>query len=430
MMADSEFEQEVKRHYRHNAVVNWLDGTLFWFGMSFVAPNTILPLYVSHFSDSKLVIGLLSTLASTGWFLPQLFTANWIQRLPRKRVVVVNIGLFTERLPLFLMVPAAWLSIRHPLLALALFFILFAWYTIGAGAVAVAWQDMVAKIIPLDRRGKFFGLTNFAGTATGVLGAAAAAWLLDHYDFPYGYMFCFATAGVFVFISWVFLALTREPAQASLEPPISQREYLRRLPSILRADANFRPYLLSRMVMAMGGMAYGFVAVYAVQRWQLPDSQAGTFTASMLIGQALCNLLFGVLADRRGHKLVLELGTLLGMLAVGLASLAPAPGYFHVVFALIGASAAGMYMSGTMIAFEFSTPDVRPTYIGLNNTVTGVASGLAPILGGCLAGLLGYRALFAIACAIGIAGLAMLRWTVQDPRRASATTSAGETHHA
>ena len=416
--ADSAFEREVERHYRHNALVNVLDGTFFWCGMSFITARTILPLYVSHLTDSKLLIGLISLLANTGWLLPQLFTANWTQRLPRKKFAVVNVGLFTERLPLLLMVPAAWLATRSSTLALAAFFLLLAWHAFGAGAVAVGWQDMLAKIIPADRRGRFLGITNFAGTGTGVLGAAAAGWLLDRYMFPYGYLLSFAVAGVLIFASWVFLSLTREPVQVSKEAPVSQREYWRRLPAIIRADPNFRRYLLSQVVNTLAGMAIGFLAVYAVDRWQLPDGQAGSFTASMLIGQSLTNLLFGVLADRHGHKLVLELSTLCSAFAVGLASLAPAPAWFYAVFALIGASTAGFMLSGMMIAFEFSSPDMRPTYIGLNNTVGGVAAAIAPLIGGWLASAVGYRVLFVVAFAIGLAGFAVLRWWVRDPRQA------------
>jgi MFS family permease len=301
-----------------------------------------------------------------------------------------------------------------------LFFLLYGWHVVGAGVVAVGWQDLLAKVIPQDRRGRFFGITNFGGTATGVLGTAAAAWLLDRYEFPYGYMLCFAAAGVLVFISWIFLALTREPAQASETPALSQQEYWRRLPSILRADPDFRRYLISRAVINVGGMAIGFLTVYAAQRWLLSDSQAGKFTASMLIGQALCNLLIGSLADRRGHKLVLELSTLLGTVAVGLASVAPGPEWMHVAFALIGASTAGFYLSGMMIAFEFSTPEVRPTYIGLNNTVSGLASGLAPIIGGWVAEAVGYQGLFAVAFVIGLMGVILLRWSVRDPRQMDA----------
>ena len=422
MTVDSELKREVERNYRHNAVVNVLDGTFFWLGGSFIAARTILPLYVSHFTDSKLVIGLLSTIVAAGWLLPQLFTANRVQRLPRKKVMVVNLGLFTERLPVILMAPAAMLSIRFPTLALVAFFVLFAWHVVGAGVVAVAWQDMIAKVIPLDRRGRFFGLANFGGTATGVLGAAVAAHLLNHYDFPRGYVLCFALAAASISISWIFLALTREPPRVNQEPAISQREYWRRLPSVLRADPNFRRYLLSQTVIATGGMATGFLAVYAAQRWQLPDSWAGNFTASMLIGQALCNLLFGHLADRKGHKLVLESSILLSALAVGLAALAPAPAWFYVVFALIGASVAGFMLSGIMIVFEFSTPDVRPTYIGLNNTAVGVVNVVAPLLGGWLAGAVGYWALFVVAFVIGLAGFALLHWSVREPRHTRSIT--------
>ena len=425
MKGDS-FDPEVERNYRHNATVSILDGTFFWCGSSLIAARTILPLFVSHLTDSRLVIGLLSVLASTGWLLPQLFTVNWVQRMPRKKFAPVNIGLFTERLPVFMMVLAAWLATRSIKTALVAFLVAYAWHAVGAGVVAVGWQDMLAKVLPVDRRGRVFGITNFGGTATGILGAAAAAWLLDRYAFPYGYVLCFAAATVLIFISWGFLALTREPAQANPGPVVSQREYWRRLPTILRVDRNFRRYLSSQVVTTMGGMAIGFLAVYAAERWHLPDSQAGSFTASMLVGQAASNLVFGALADRKGHKLVLELSVLLGALSVGLASLAPAPAWFYVVFALVGASTAGFILSGIMIVFEFSDPEVRPTYIGLNNTVGGIFAAAAPMLGGWLAGVVGYRVLFAVAALVSLAGLALLRWTVQEPRKAEAGGVVGE----
>ena len=164
-------------------------------------------------------------------------------------------------------------------------------------------------------------------------------------------------------------------------------------------------------------MAFGFLAVYAAQRWRLPDSQAGRFTTAMLTGQALSNLLFGSLADRKGHKLVLEVSTLLGAAAVGLASLAPSPAWFYAVFALTGGATAGFMLSGTMIVFEFGAPDVRPTYIGLSNTTIGVMRAVAPVVGGWLAGAMGYQRLFALTFAVVIAGFALLRWLVREPRR-------------
>jgi len=416
IQTNNAFETEVERNYRHNFTVNLLDGTTFWLGISFIATRTILPLYVSHLTDSTLAIGLLAMIVSTGWLLPQLFTANWVQRLPVKKVVVVRVGFYAERLPLFLLILSPWLATRSQTLALVTFFIFFTWHVVGAGVIAVGWQDMMAKVFPTERRGRFFGITNFGGTATGILGASAAVYILGQYEFPYGYAICFSAAAIFIFISWVFIAQTREPAQVSKAKPVSQREYLGRLPAILRGDPNFRRYMLSQIVIVLGGMAVGFLTVYAVQRWNLPDGQAAFFTISMLIGQAVSNLIFGWLADRKGHKLVLELSALCGALAVGIASIAPSPLWFNVVFALVGASAAGFMLSGIMIVFEFCEPKIRPTYIGLSNSVMGVFAALTPLLGGWLAVTVGYQALFVISFIIGLAGLALLRWTVREPR--------------
>ncbi len=417
-MAD--IETWTRRNYRHNFVVNVLDGMFFWCGASFIAPRTILPLYVSHFTDSKMVIGLLSAINGMGWLLPQLFTAHWVQQVPLKKAIVSRVGLFSERLPLFLMAASALLATRAPTVALVAFFIFLTWHIVGAGTIAVAWQDMIARVIPLERRGLFFGMANFSGTATGVLGASAAAWLLDRYEFPTGYVLCFSIAAVLIFFSWIAVSLTREQPQVGKPLSDSWLDFWRRLPAVLRADGNFRNYLLCRAVIATSTMAIGFYTVYAVQRWRLSDGQAGAFVAPMLIGQSLGNLTFGPLADRRGHKLVLEIGIALGCAGLLMAILAPSPFWFYGVFSLLGGMYAAFMISGLMITLEFCAPDMRPVYIGLNNTTYGIASGIAPLIGGRLAETIGYRPLFGVSLLIGLLGLAAFHFAVRDPRQVAA----------
>jgi MFS family permease len=73
-------------------------------------------------------------------------------------------------------------------------------------------------------------------------------------------------------------------------------------------------------------------------------------------------------------------------------------------------------LSGLMIALEFCPAARRPTYIGLNNTVWGTASGLAPVIGGWLADRAGYLPLFAVALFCGGMGYVLLHWSVREPR--------------
>ena len=100
-------QQEVERNYRWNFLVNALDGASFWLGMSFISSTVILPLYVSHFTHNPILIGLIPFLYTAGYLLPQLFIANRVERAPRKKYFPVTLGFFLERVPIFLLAPAA-----------------------------------------------------------------------------------------------------------------------------------------------------------------------------------------------------------------------------------------------------------------------------------------------------------------------------------
>jgi len=360
-------------------------------------------------------------LNAAGVFLPQLFVANAVGRAPLKKFYPVTLGFFLERVPLFLLAPMAYfLATRRPTLALITFFVLYAWHAFGVGMIVVGWQDMIAKIIPVKHRGRFFGITNFIGNGSGVLGALALPLVLEAYTFPLGYVIAFTVASALIFISWIFIALTREPAVYSSKPAVSQLEYLRSLPAILRRDRNFRMYLLTQIVFAFSGMATGFLVVYSVQTWNLADAEASSFTVALQIGLALANLFFGFLTDRTGHKLSLEICMALSVLSLLLALVAPSPWWFFLIFFLRGAVNAGTFVSGISIVYEFTDAENRPTYIGLANTIPGVAGALAPLFGGWLVGAVSYQAMFTLSAAIGVVSWFLLRFAVTEPRTVKA----------
>jgi MFS family permease len=411
-------EEEMERNYRWNFTVNALDGASFWFGMSFISATVILPLFVSHFTQSPLLFGLIAFLSTAGYLLPQMFVANAVERAPRKKFFPVTIGFFLERMPVLLLAPVTYfLATSQPMLALILFFVLYAWNTFGAGVIIVGWQDMIAKIIPVEKRGRFFGITNFVGNGTGILGALAVPFVLERSVFPTGFVLAFAVAGALILLSWAFLSLTREPAVPSSKPPVSQLDYLRSLPNVLRLDRNFRMYLAAQVVFSLSGMATGFLVVYAVQAWKLSDATASGFTIALQVGLTLANLFFGFLADRKGHKLALEICLLLSVMSLGLAIIAPDAVWFYAIFFLRGTVQAGTFISGISIVYEFTDADNRPTYIGLANTIPGVAGTIAPLIGGWLAGAASYQAMFILSAVIGAAGWALLQFAVQEPRR-------------
>jgi MFS family permease len=403
------------RDLRRNFIVNVLDGGFFWFAYSFIAPAVILPLYVSRLTDSKLAIGLIAVLGATGYFFPQLFTSNWVERMAVKKDLPVKLGFFTERVPMLLLPLSVLLAVPQPGLALGALMLLFGWHSFGAGIIAVGWNSMIGKIFPVRIRGTFMGLATFTGNLTGIAGAFVAAQFLDRLAFPYGYMACFAVGGLMILISWFFLALTREPPDEINPAPTSNREYWQRIPIILRRDANLRGYLIAQFFIAMSGMSWGFVAVYASETWALSDGRVGLFTTAVMVGQSIFNLLFGLLGDRKGYLVVLVSSVGLSIAALLTAAYAPGPDWFFLVFGLRGASMAGFFLS-TLIAYEFSAAEIRPTYIGMNNTWQGILNAISPLVGGLLAELTGYRVLFLVSIGMAFLGLALIRLLVREPR--------------
>jgi MFS family permease len=425
----SDVQQYIERNYRWNFVVNSLDGAFFWFGMSFFSSTIILPLFISHFTSNPLIIGLIPFIGWAGVFLPQLFMANAVERAPKKKFFPVTLGFFLERLPVLLLAPMTYfLAAGQPELALGMFFVLYTWQNFGTGIVIVGWQDMVAKIMPVEKRGRFFGITNFIGNGTGILGALAVPFVLEKYTFPLGYIFSFTVTAILLFLSWVFLALTREPAVYSRKPAVSQLDYLRSLPEVLRRDHNFRMYLLAQIIYSLSGMATGFLVVYTVRNWRLADAAASGYIVAMQIGLALANLFFGFLADRRGHKLSLEISMLLSVLSLALAVIAPSPWWFFLIFFLRGAVNAATFISGISIVYEFTDPENRPTYIGLANTIPGITGSIAPLIGGWLAGAISYQSMFLLSAVIGAASWVFLRFGVREPRKIKASSFPSEPH--
>jgi MFS family permease len=238
--------------------------------------------------------------------------------------------------------------------------------------------------------------------------------LLDNLAFPTQFVTIFAVAAATMTMSWFFLSLTREPTYPAADRGNARRT-LAGLPAILRGDDNFRRFLAARVLLALGGMGMGFVAVAAVARWGVPDRTVGLYTIALWGGQTVGNLSLGFLADRTGHKLALELGALAAATAFALAWLAPAPWVAYLIFALIGVYASAVIGSGVLVALEFSSPARRPTYVGIANTTAGLANVIAPMLGAWLAGA-GYGWTFAVSSAAALAAWVAMRWVVQEPR--------------
>jgi len=417
VVADTDFDQEVAANSRWNFAVNVLDVTFFRFGVSFVSQATIMPLLVSQLTPSKIAVGLIPATFSLGFFLPQLFTADFTEGLRHKKPFVMLMSALGERLPYLLIGLAVWwLAEPAPTVALVALYLLLATSAITAGMATPAWFDLIAKVIPVHRRGVWFGMGNSLGALLGIVGAVLAGRILAAWPFPRNFGLCFILAFAVLVISWVGLALNREPESLTIKPRAGLRHYFGQLPDVLRRDDNYARFLISRSVANLGGMAAGFFMVYGKENIAGALEQVGALTAMLVASQAVMNLLWGVVGDRKGHKVVLCGSAFSMALAAAVTWMAASPAWLWVSFALLGIAVAGESTSGLNIILEFCAPEDRPTYIGLTNTLLAPVRALAPIVGGWLATWAGYQGMFVVALLIATLGGVLLTLWVREPR--------------
>lgn len=402
---------------RHNFLALGLDHSLFLVGMSFASQATILPAFAAHLGASNLLVGAIPALLTLGWFLPSLFAAHHTERLAWKLPFVLRYTVW-ERLPMLGMAAVAFfLAEPAPPFALAAFFVLIVIMTGTGGVLMPAWMDIVGRAIPTTLRGRFFAAANLVASTAGLLGSVLTAWLLASFAPPRSYALCFLVGFVFLAISYVALAATRESAGPLLPEKVPLGSYLRRMPALLRRDPNFSWFLVARGLGTLGMMANGFYTVYALRAWQAAEWQVGLFTTLFLAGQVTGNLGLGWLADRAGHRLVLVLGV--GALAAGnvLALQAVSPETLGPVFVLSGIHFAAIHVSARTIVLELAGGEgERPTYVGLANTALAPLNFVGPLAAGLMADRLGFPAVFGLAAAFGAAGVGLLLARVREPR--------------
>jgi len=421
-----------------NFSVSLWDITFITLGISFISRETVVPVLVSQLTDSKLVIGLVPAMWSLGLYLPQLLTANWAESMPYKKPFVMVIGFFLERLPYLLIgLVVLIFAVERPTVALVAVLVGIGLASSGAGLGTPPWLDMIAKVIPVRRRGIWLGLGHGLGQLMGVVGAFFVGRILISRAFPGNYALLFTIAFVFVVVSWVGLALTREPRSEVTRKAIPLFRYLGRVSTVLKRDINYRRYLISKSLINLGGMSTGFFAVYGTEMFSLDGRGVGLLTAVLVGTQAVFNPLLGLLADRVGHKTVLAaaaffvaLAPLSALVIGGIGAAANQGGAFALpnvlgsvpmglilTFIFLGTFLAADHTSSLPIILEFSAQEDRPTYIGLTNTVLAPILIGAPILGGWLAGAFGYAALFSAAMVVGAAALLLMLFWVREPRR-------------
>ena len=407
---------EVKKNFKRNSFANLLD-TAFWgFGGSFTAAYTIMPVFLSTLTDSPILIGLIPALEAIGWFLPQLFLAKYLEGINQRLPLVRRLGIF-ERLPFLLLAIGAFLIPGvDQKVALILILIIYTIKVFSSGLVALPWQELMATVIPVSHRGRYWGISLIAGKLMGLVGAFITGLILARIAYPNNYAIMFLIGFIAVSISFLFLSLNVEPVierqSSQVDPGIWSR-----IKKTLGKDKNFGIYLINRGFTFMSSMGMAFFTVYGIQKFNLPISQSATFTAVMFASEIVGAGIWGTLGDKAGYKRVIEFCNFISIIGLFSILFVGSVWGLFIVFGILSFARSGEYISNQNFALEFGSEKDRPTYIGMSGTLTGPFFLVAPIVGGSIIQLWGYKSMFLVALIVSVVAFLIIKFLVKDPRK-------------
>lgn len=412
--------------YRHNLICFLLDFIFFGIGMAFASPTTVLPSFVNQLTDSPPMIGLVLTIQTGAWLLPQLIAANYLADKAHKKPYLLLPAALSRSVLLLLAVVVFLAGDSSPGLILILFFAALAIFMGTDALAAVAWFDILGRAIPPTRRGRLFGAGQIVLGLTSIgVGAVVKAILgANGLPFPGNYALLFLLAGLSFFTSWLAMSFLREPIHPEQTDRLPWRAFLLKLWTVLGEDRAFRQVTIVRLLAGLAGMAIPFYIVYAIDVLGMGEEAIGFFLPAQMIGSALAGFITGYLSERSGSKAVIQLSNALALSSPILALSQPAFGLkdgpmliylYTLVFAAIGAVNSSFMLGFLNFVLEIAPSEERPTYIGLANTISGLLL-LAPLLGGWLLRATSYPVLFAVTAA-GVAISLALSSQLVEPRR-------------
>jgi len=411
--------------FRRNYGLGLANGALFMGGGTFIDPGTVLSAFILNFTESRFLVGLAGSLHRMGWSLPQLLVANWVERLRYKKSFYMVCNAI-RLLLYFSVVPLIFFAAGdHPRLALVGFFVLFGVGAVLGGGAGLSFTDIVGRILPPQKVGRFYAMRFLLGAGVmGILAGLCVHFILGHealFPFPTNYVVIFTAAFVLMAAGVFAFCLVREPPARQVGKARPVTDILTRIPELLRSDPNFRTMLLSRFLVAGRGLSLVLYTVLALQVFDIPVAAVGTFVMVKQGMGMVANLWWAKVSERAGNRAVIRLAAA-GQLLVALYALAlvwlagPLMGVitgsagrvalFLPIFALLGVTVFGEVIGYTSFAINVAPEERRPTYIGLMNTMMGLA-GLLPAVGGVLADLFSFHLVFALTLIMNAGGFVL-----------------------
>jgi hypothetical protein len=367
-----------------------------------ISPKTVLAWLMTAVGAPALVAWLVP-IRESGSMVPQMVIGAWVRRRAVRKWFW-TLGAFGQSVSVMAMAGSVWYLEGYAAgggITGALVF-----FSLARGFCSVSMKDVQGKCIPKTRRGRLSGLaTTIGGSATVAL-TAALFWDRGDPSLTF-YTLLLLLAAALWLIAGVLFASVDEYAGETGGGGNAINEAFNSL-SLLRDDAPFRHFVITRALLLGSALAAPYFVVLAQQAsdtgWML-----GVFLLASSLASSLSASFWGWAADTSSRRVMIRgaaMASAVCLLVGGVNALVPGKGsggawFYAVAFFVLNIAHAGVRLGRKTYLTDMAGGNKRTDYTAVSNTVIGVLL----LLTGGLTALISLVSEVAVVLLLGVMGL-------------------------
>lgn len=407
---------------RRNALLNIFGESLWGLKANLVVPSVVLAVLLYQFGASPELIGAISAIEISMQLVPQMLGSYIFHSRARRKVQLVAWH-YLVMLPfnLIMGILTFFASQMDPAVYRAAMLASFAGYIGAIGVVAASWVEyFLGTIYDASIRGTVMGLSSFGASLAGTGGALFAGWLIRTLPGSDAYAWLYVLSWALGMISITMFLFIKDPGGANApevgRPTLAE---LRESLSLSLGIANFRNYLVGRVLAVAGFSLIPFIAIFftSAAGGGLSKDLVVSCFSGYTVANAVGALTLGRLGDRFGHRWGMLFGA--GMQAVTLGIAVLVPGVVGCILTYVGAGLANScgFVSHANLVMEMCPPNSnRVAHISIANLFIGIVGALAPLLSGWAVATWNVPTLFTACLGISLAALGWFLLRFKEPR--------------
>lgn len=367
-----------------------------------ISPKTVLAWLLSAIGAPALVAWLVP-IREAGSMIPQMVIGAWVRRKPVRKWFW-TLGSFGQSASVLAMAASVWFLEGYAagsgvVGALVLF-------SLARGFCSISMKDVQGKCIPKKRRGRLSGLASTIGGSATVVLTLVLFWDRGDPGVLFYTLLLLLAAGLWIVAGLLFASVDEHEGETG-GGGNALGEAVKSL-SLLRDDAPFRHFVITRSLLLCSALASPYFVVLAQKNtdsgWLL-----GVFLLASSLASSISASVWGWMADTSSRRVMIRGGAMASVVCLIVVITAVIAGtdlgsvwFYPGAFFVLSIAHAGVRLGRKTYLVDMAGGNKRTDYTAVSNTVIGCLL----LLAGGLTAVVSMVSDLAVILVLGLMGLA------------------------